>query len=87
MKAKPKLAEMDADELADYLNEFYEEMLEYLHRQPGMTKESNSEDFSFLWTSRGDRLALSLERRIRKIWARRFPDEGLDLYSGYYQEI
>lgn len=80
----------DASDFEEYASEAFSEFLEdFSHR--GLTRDVTEDDCvgeecSFIYTTRGMKLAERFQDRMAKLGGLHFPDETFDISSMLYQE-
>jgi len=82
---------IEADDLQDTLNEAFEEFLQTLDGDKrfvrGVTEDDMvPEEWTVMYTTRGQTLIENYLRRLYKIASKHFPNEDFEIYSSYYEE-
>lgn len=88
---KPSRNIIDADDYIDYANDIWESYLETFTKDNGLIRDITeddciSEDWSFLYTNRGQYLAEKMRDKLIEVGQAHFPDDDIDLFTSYYLE-
>lgn len=82
----------DASDFEDYSNQIFEEYLEGFSKENGLLRDLEEDDpFSedecaFMYTDRGQRLALKMKGLLERVGAAHFPGEDIYISSSLFME-